>query len=81
MTRQQAIMELQLLDIAYKGYFEEAQFWANEIRLSKTASPYVKASERPVLEARYQKARDEQEVTWQNMVKLMEQYNIGPDDM
>lgn len=81
MNKAQAITELAKLDRQYDDKGKEARFWGNEYRLAGSASTYVKASDKPRIEARYQKARDEQEVIWQNMVKLMEQYNIGPDDM
>ena len=81
MTKAQAIEELKALDAAYLDKSKDAQFWANEIRLSKTSSPYVKASHRPVLEARYEAARNAQEVIWENMVKLMDQHGIGAEHL
>ena len=81
MTKTQAIKELAILDRQYDDKGSEARFWGNEYRLAGSASPYVKASEKPNIEARYQKARDEQEVIWAEMVKLMETYGIGADDI
>jgi hypothetical protein len=80
-TKSEAIAELQILDGMYDRKGQEARFWDNEYRLAGTASTYVKASDKPSIEARYQKARDEQEVIWGKMVELMDAYGIGADDL
>jgi len=80
-TKAEAIEELRILDGMYDRKGEEARFWGNEYRLAGSASTYVKATDKPNIEARYQKARDEQEVIWAKMVELMDAYGIGAGDL
>lgn len=81
MNKAQAITELAKLDRQYDDKGKEARFWGNEYRLAGSASTYVKSSDKPTIEARYQKARDEQEVIWAKMVELMDTYGVGADDL
>jgi hypothetical protein len=81
MTKTQAIKELTELDRLYDDKGAEARFWGNEFRLAGSASKSVKASQKPIIEARYQTARADQEVIWNKMTELMETYGIGADDL
>jgi hypothetical protein len=76
MTKTQAIEELAKLDSAYTDKLREARFWAKEYRLAGTASKYVKASQKPVIEAHYNRACQDQDAIWEQMVALMETYDI-----
>lgn len=80
-TKSEAITELRILDGMYDNKGQEARFWAGEARLASTASKYVRASQKPALEAKYHEARAEQEVIWAKMVELMDAYGIGADDL
>ena len=80
-SKSEAIEELRILDGMYDRKGEEARFWGNEFRLAGSASTYVRASQKPTIMTRYQKARDEQEVIWGKMVELMNAYDIGADDL
>ena len=81
MTKTQAIKELTELDRRYDDKGAEARFWGNEYRLAGSASKNVKASQKPIIEARYQTARADQEVIWNKMTELMDTYGIGADDL
>lgn len=76
MTKTQAIEELAKLDSAYTDKLREARFWAKEYRLAGTASTYVRASQKPVIEAHYNRACQDQDAIWDQMVALMETYDI-----
>ena len=76
MTKNEAIRKLNELDDAYTEKMREGQFWAREYHLAGTASPYRKASEKPVLEGLIQKAADDREAIWAKMVELMDAYGI-----
>lgn len=80
MDKEQVISTLAKLDVKYEEKGREARFWAREIYLAGTASKYVKASSRPVLEARYKKAREEEEALWKEIESLMEEFAITVDE-
>ena len=81
MTKTEAIKELAELDRAYDDVTREAWFWGKEYRLAGSASTYVKASQKPVIEARIQKARDKGDAIWSQMSALMEKFEIGAEDI
>ena len=76
MTKTEAIKALAELDRRFVEKGVEAQFWGKEYRLAGTASKYVKASQKPVIEAHYNKAREEQDAIWEQMIALMNKYDI-----
>lgn len=76
MNKDQAITKLEELDNAYSEKMDEGKWWANEYHLAGTSSPYRKASEKPAIEAQIQKAYDERQAIWAQMVELMEEHGI-----
>lgn len=74
MNRQEALAEIKKLDKAYTEKGKEAQFWGNEYRLAGSASKYVKASQKPVILERRQKALDEQDAIWKQMSAILDQF-------
>jgi hypothetical protein len=81
MNKIEAIQELSKLDRARIEKLKEADFWANEYRLAGSASKYVRASEKPTIARRYNKANADEQAIWAQMVDLMDSYGIGPKDL
>jgi len=81
MTKEQAITKLRELDKAFDDAFKESRFWSKEYRLAGSASTYVKASQKPVIETHYQRALNKQDLIWGEMEQIMDYYGIGVDDI
>lgn len=81
MTKNEAIVTVRELDRQYDEKGKEARFWAKEYRLAGTASKYVKASQKPVIESRYEKALADQDLIWKQMSDLMTKFKIELEDL
>lgn len=80
MNRKEALAEIAKLDKAYTEKGKEAQFWGNEFRLAGSASKYVKASQKPVILERRQKALDERDAIWKQMAIILDKFENLMDE-